>query len=51
MKNIRFFYTENFHSSVIKVSVYFNRHVFVMYRILGMHFFAFVLNVLVVHVN
>ena len=30
MKNIRFFYLKNFHFSVIKFSVYLNRHVFVM---------------------
>ena len=30
VKNIRFFYTENFHFSMIKFSIYFNRHVFVI---------------------
>ena len=30
MKNIRIFLSENFHFLVVKVSVYLNRHVFVM---------------------
>ena len=30
MKNIRFFLSEIFHFLVVKFSVYFNRHVFVM---------------------
>ena len=35
MKNIRFFLSENFHFLVVKFSVYLNRHVFVMYRLLA----------------
>ena len=30
MKNIRIFYLKNFHFSVVKLSMYWNRHVFVM---------------------
>ena len=30
MKNIRFFLSKHFHVLVVKFSVYFNRHVFVM---------------------
>ena len=32
MKNIRFFYLKNFMFLVVKLSVYLNRHVFVIYR-------------------
>ena len=34
IKNIRIFFSENFHFLVVKSSVYLNRHVFVMYSIL-----------------